>query len=76
MSPGNITLPPTEQDIYLYDQYGRALSDTLVKVELGYKDVNSDDVPAMSLRTGSDGNYMSLSLSQSIMVLTPVLFQL
>jgi len=55
MSPGNITLPPTEQDIYLYDQYGRALSNTLVKVELGYKGVNGVDVPAMSLTTESDG---------------------
>jgi len=55
MSPSNITLPPTEQDIYLYDQYGRALSNTLVKVELGYKGVNGVDVPAMSATTGLDG---------------------
>jgi len=55
MSPGNITLPPTEQDIYLYDQYGRALSNTPVKVELGYKDENGVDVPAMSATTGLDG---------------------
>jgi len=55
MSPGNITLPPTEQDIYLYDQYGRALSNTPVKVELGYKDENGVDAPAMSLTTGLDG---------------------
>jgi len=55
MSPSNITLPPTEQDIYLYDQYGRALSNTPVKVELGYKHENGVDAPAMSATTGADG---------------------